>query len=84
MVAALDRKYSALVEVSGFSVTKSSLDSWNMLCSMVTEEQPHAMLIPMAFFFVGFGLYRPGRVSDRPWSPLSPRRVSFCLHRVLV
>lgn len=44
--------------------------------SMVTEEQPHAMLIPMEFFFMGFGLYRPGRVSDSPRSPLSPSCIS--------
>jgi len=63
MVTALDRKYSALVEVQACG-------------SMVTEEQPHAMLIPMEFFFMGFGLYRPGRVSDSPRSPLSPSCIS--------
>ncbi|KAF3494262.1 hypothetical protein DY000_02057359 [Brassica cretica] len=63
MVAALDRKNSALVEVQACG-------------SMVTEEQPHAMLIPMEFFFMGFGLYRPGRVSDSPTSPLSPSCIS--------
>lgn len=63
MVAALDRKYSALVEVQACG-------------SMVTEEQPHAMLIPMEFFLMGFGLHRPGRVSDSPTSPLSPSCIS--------
>lgn len=42
----------------------------------MTEEQPHAMLIPMEFFLMGFGLHRPGRVSDSPTSPLSPSCIS--------
>ncbi|PHU14126.1 hypothetical protein BC332_15331 [Capsicum chinense] len=27
--------------------------------SMVTEEQPHAILISMEYFLMGYGLYRP-------------------------
>ncbi|KAI7727190.1 hypothetical protein M8C21_027003, partial [Ambrosia artemisiifolia] len=38
--------------------------------SMVTVEQPHAMLIPLEYFFKGFGLYRPCQFSDSPKSPL--------------
>lgn len=44
--------------------------------SMVTEEQPHAMLIPMEYFFMGYGLYRPCQFSDSPRSPLSPSCIS--------
>lgn len=44
--------------------------------SMVTEEQPHAMLIPMEFFFMGYGLYKPYHVSDSPRGPLSPSYIS--------
>lgn len=40
--------------------------------SMVTEEQPHAMLIPMEYFLMGYGLYRPNQFSGSPRSPLSP------------
>ncbi|PPR97626.1 hypothetical protein GOBAR_AA23058 [Gossypium barbadense] len=44
--------------------------------SMVTEEQPHAMLIPMEYFFMRYGLYRPCPLSDSPRSPLSPSCIS--------
>ncbi|KAK6151930.1 hypothetical protein DH2020_014565 [Rehmannia glutinosa] len=40
MAANLDRRYSALVEVQAYG-------------SMVTEEQPHAMLVPMEYFSWG-------------------------------
>ncbi|KAJ0799695.1 putative alpha/Beta hydrolase [Helianthus annuus] len=38
--------------------------------SMVTEEQPHAMLIPLELFLKGFGFYRPCQFNDSPRSPL--------------
>ncbi|KAK8472804.1 hypothetical protein PHAVU_002G304800 [Phaseolus vulgaris] len=63
MTSKLDRRYSALVEVQACG-------------SMVTEEQPHAMLIPMEYFFMGYGLYRPTNFSDSPRSPLSPSCIS--------
>ncbi|KAJ8766921.1 hypothetical protein K2173_011739 [Erythroxylum novogranatense] len=63
MISKLDRRYSALVEVQSCG-------------SMVTEEQPHAMLIPMEYFFMGYGLYRPCQLSDSPRSPLSPSCIS--------
>ncbi|KAH1235844.1 hypothetical protein AAZX31_08G029600 [Glycine max] len=63
MTSKLDRRYSALVEVQACG-------------SMVTEEQPHAMLIPMEYFFMGYGLYRPTQFSDSPRSPLSPSCIS--------
>ncbi|KAJ9688200.1 hypothetical protein PVL29_014094 [Vitis rotundifolia] len=63
MTSKLDRRYSALVEVQSCG-------------SMVTEEQPHAMLIPMEYFFMGYGLYRPYRFSESPRSPLSPSCIS--------
>ncbi|KAG8367264.1 hypothetical protein BUALT_Bualt16G0054400 [Buddleja alternifolia] len=59
MAAKLDRRYSALVEVQACG-------------SMVTEEQPHAMLIPMEYFLMGYGLYRPSQFNGSPRSPLSP------------
>ncbi|WOH11254.1 hypothetical protein DCAR_0830734 [Daucus carota subsp. sativus] len=59
MIAKLDRRYSALVEVQACG-------------SMVTEEQPHAMLIPMEYFLMGYGMYRPSQLSGSPRSPLSP------------
>lgn len=40
--------------------------------SMVTEEQPHAMLIPMEYFLMGYGMYRPSQFTGSPRSPLSP------------
>lgn len=44
--------------------------------SVVTEEQPHAMLIPMEYFFIGYGLYRPSQFTGSPRSPLSPSCIS--------
>ncbi|KAK3441811.1 hypothetical protein EUGRSUZ_B01699 [Eucalyptus grandis] len=44
MSAKMDRKVCALVEACG---------------SLVTEEHPYAMLIPIEFFLMGFGYYRP-------------------------
>lgn len=62
MTSKIDRRYSALVEVQACG-------------SMVTEEQPHAMLIPMEYFLMGYGLYRPA-LSVSPRSPLSPCCIS--------
>ncbi|KAI4963831.1 hypothetical protein ZWY2020_010414 [Hordeum vulgare] len=60
MTAKLDRRYCALVEVQAWS--------------LVTEEQPHAMLIPMEYFFMGTASQaKPARV--QPAQPLSP----FCI-----
>ncbi|KAK9273304.1 hypothetical protein L1049_018111 [Liquidambar formosana] len=63
MTSKLDRRYSALVEVQACG-------------SIVTEEQPHAMLIPMEYFLMGYGLYRPSQLSVSPRSPLSPSFIS--------
>ncbi|KAI3852520.1 hypothetical protein MKX03_009785, partial [Papaver bracteatum] len=63
MAVNLDRRYSALVEVQACG-------------SMVTEEHPHAMLIPLEYFFMGYGLYRPVQLSGSPRSPLSPSCIS--------
>nr|XP_048335125.1 protein NDL1 isoform X2 [Ziziphus jujuba var. spinosa] len=63
MTSKLDERYCALVEVHACG-------------SMVTEEQPHAMLIPMEYFFMNYGLYRPCQFSDSPRSPLSPSCIS--------
>ncbi|GLT25551.1 hypothetical protein SLA2020_006730 [Shorea laevis] len=62
MTSKLDRRYSALVEVQACG-------------SMVTEEQPHAMLIPIEYFLMGYGLCRP-TLSVSPRSPLSPSCIS--------
>ncbi|KAK4391775.1 protein NDL1 [Sesamum angolense] len=59
MAAKMERRYSALVEVQACG-------------SMVTEEQPHAMLVPLEYFFMGYGLYRPRQFNGSPRSPLSP------------
>ncbi|XP_050217978.1 protein NDL2 [Mercurialis annua] len=63
MTSKLDRRYSALVEVQACG-------------SMVTEEQPHAMLIPLEYFLMGYGMYRPPKLSVSPRSPLSPLCIS--------
>lgn len=44
--------------------------------SMVTEEQPEAMLIPLEYFLMGFGFYRPSQCNVSPRSPLSPTSIS--------
>ena len=46
--------------------------------SLVTEEQPYAMLMPMEYFLMGYGLYRPrpNELSGSPRSPLSPCCIS--------
>ncbi|KAG6530380.1 hypothetical protein ZIOFF_012610 [Zingiber officinale] len=63
MMSKLDSRFSALVEVQACG-------------SMVTEEQPHAMMIPLEYFFMGYGLYRHNQFSDSPRSPLSPCCIS--------
>ncbi|CAK9138173.1 unnamed protein product [Ilex paraguariensis] len=63
MTSKLDGRYSALVEVQACG-------------SMVTEEQPDAMLIPMEYFFMRYGFYRPSQFSVSPRSPLSPTCIS--------
>ncbi|GJN32160.1 hypothetical protein PR202_gb20641 [Eleusine coracana subsp. coracana] len=62
MTTKLDQRYCALVEVQACG-------------SLVTEEQPHAMLIPMEYFLMGYGLYRPSQHESSPRSTLSP----FCI-----
>ncbi|KAI3823747.1 hypothetical protein L1987_05188 [Smallanthus sonchifolius] len=63
MTSKLDRRFSALVEVLGCG-------------SIVTEEQPDAMLIPLEYFLMGYGLYRPSETNVSPRSPLSPTSIS--------
>ncbi|XP_076916117.1 protein NDL2-like [Bidens hawaiensis] len=63
MTSKLDRRFSALVEVQGCG-------------SVVTEEQPDAMLVPLEYFLMGFGLYRPSETNVSPRSPLSPTSIS--------
>ncbi|KAJ1691110.1 N-MYC downregulated-like 3 [Rhynchospora pubera] len=63
MTSKIDRRYCALVEVQACG-------------SLVTEEQPHAMLIPMEYFLMGYGLYRPSQLNLSPRSPLSPTCIS--------
>ncbi|RRT49046.1 hypothetical protein B296_00016432 [Ensete ventricosum] len=63
MSAKLDQRYSALVEVQACG-------------SVVTEEQPHAMMIPLEYFLMGYGMYRPSQLSYSPRSPLSPLCIS--------
>ncbi|GMH11838.1 hypothetical protein Nepgr_013679 [Nepenthes gracilis] len=63
MTSELDRRCTALVEVQACG-------------SMVTEEQPDAMLIPLEYFLMGFGFYRQSKSSVSPRSPLSPSFIS--------
>lgn len=69
MMSKLDCRYSAFVEVQSCG-------------SMVTEEQPLAMLIPIEYFMMGYGLYRhqsqgkAPQASGSPRSPLSPWCIS--------
>ncbi|KAG6498761.1 hypothetical protein ZIOFF_038483 [Zingiber officinale] len=63
MASKLDKRFCALVEVQACG-------------SVVTEEQPHAMLIPMEYFLMGYGLCRPSQLSYSPRSPLSPLCIS--------
>ncbi|RLN28701.1 pollen-specific protein SF21 isoform X1 [Panicum miliaceum] len=63
MTTKLDRRYCALVEVQDCG-------------SLVTEEQPYAMLMPTEYFLMGYGLYRPYQLSGSPRSPLSPCCIS--------
>lgn len=63
MAMKLDRRFSALVEVQSCG-------------SLVTEEQPHAMLVPLEYFLMGFGIYRQPQMSVSPRSPLNPCCIS--------
>ncbi|XP_047326961.1 protein NDL2-like [Impatiens glandulifera] len=63
MTSKLNRRLSALVEVQACG-------------SIVTEEQPHAMLIPLEYFLMGYGFYRPSQLNVSPRSPLSPSSIS--------
>ncbi|XP_065011028.1 protein NDL1-like isoform X3 [Musa acuminata AAA Group] len=63
MMSKLDSRHSALVEVQACG-------------SLVTEEQPHAMLIPLEYFFMGYGFYRLNQFTDSPRGPLSPSCIS--------
>lgn len=63
MMTKLDRRSSALVEVQGCG-------------SIVTEEHPDAMLIPLEYFLMRYGCYRPPQYSVSPRSPLSPTSIS--------
>ncbi|EPS74062.1 hypothetical protein M569_00698 [Genlisea aurea] len=62
MTSKLDRRFSALVEVQGCG-------------SLVTEEQPDAMVIPLEYFLMGYGFNKQWHVSVSPRSPLSPTTV---------
>ncbi|CAA2959687.1 protein NDL2-like isoform X1 [Olea europaea var. sylvestris] len=63
MTSKLDRRFSALVEVQSCG-------------SVVTEEQPDAMLIPLEYFLMGYGFYKPSQYSVSPRSPSSPTSIS--------
>ncbi|KVH95079.1 Ndr [Cynara cardunculus var. scolymus] len=63
MTSKLDRRFSALIEVGRCG-------------SLVTEEQPEAMLMGLEYFLMGYGVYRAWEVNISPRSPLSP--TSMC------
>jgi hypothetical protein len=58
---AMNRRYNALIEVEGGG-------------SLVTEERPQAMLVPIELFLTGYAFYQRPVVSltSSPKSPLSP------------
>lgn len=58
---AMNRRYNALIEVKGAG-------------SLVTEERPQSMLVPIELFLTGYAFYqRPlASLSSSPKSPLSP------------
>ncbi|CAM6083017.1 unnamed protein product [Calypogeia fissa] len=61
----MDRRYNALIEVQACG-------------SLVTEEQPHSMLVPIEYFLMGYGFFRPPQLitHSTPTSPLSPPCIS--------
>ncbi|KAM0932547.1 putative alpha/Beta hydrolase [Dioscorea sansibarensis] len=63
MSSRLNPRYCAFVEVKACG-------------SLVTEEQPHAMLIPMEYFFTWYGFFRPYQFIGSPRTPLSPLCIS--------
>ncbi|XP_011096745.1 pollen-specific protein SF21 [Sesamum indicum] len=63
MTLNLDQRLTALVEVRACG-------------SMVTEEQPDTMLIPLEYFLIGYGFHKPSQFSMSPRSPLSPTSFS--------
>ncbi|XP_071701837.1 protein NDL2-like [Rutidosis leptorrhynchoides] len=67
MASRLDRRFSALIEVGTCG-------------SLVTEEQPDAMLMPLEYFLMGYGVYKPSQSNISPRSPLSPTRISTELY----
>nr|XP_043606407.1 protein NDL2-like [Erigeron canadensis] len=68
MTSKLDRRFSALIEVGRCG-------------SVVTEEQPDSMLMPLECFMMGYGVYRPSQLNTSPRSPLSPTSISPELYK---
>lgn len=66
MTKEMDRRFSALVEVQACG-------------SLVTEEQPHSMLIPLEYFLMGLGFYRPLQYSHYGYSPLKTPLCPPCI-----
>nr|DAD19521.1 TPA_asm: hypothetical protein HUJ06_020984 [Nelumbo nucifera] len=67
MSSKMDRRSSSLVEVQACG-------------SLVTEEHPYAMLIPIEFFLMGFGYYRqPPPSSSRGSNPARPPSSHSCI-----
>ncbi|KMZ71914.1 Pollen-specific protein SF21 [Zostera marina] len=62
MSSNLDKRYCAAVEVQACG-------------SVVTEEHPDAMAVPLEYFLMGYGLRKPQKLSS-PRSPLSPSCIS--------
>lgn len=62
MIAKLDKRCSALVEVSSCG-------------SIVTEEQPQALLTSLEYFLTNYSMYPPSPYSGSPRSPLSPPHI---------
>ncbi|PWA80396.1 protein arginine N-methyltransferase 1 [Artemisia annua] len=69
----LDESYHMTAKLGGKRCTLVEVHACG---SMVTEEQPHTMVIPLEYFLKRFGLYRPCQFNDSPRSPVSPGGVN--------
>ncbi|KAI3728124.1 hypothetical protein L6452_16754 [Arctium lappa] len=68
MTSKLDRRFSALIEVGRCG-------------SLVTEEQPEAMLMGLEYFLMAYGVYKAAELNISPRSPLSPTSISPELYK---
>ncbi|KAG5106396.1 hypothetical protein JHK82_043366 [Glycine max] len=75
----LQRYFSKLLdERKGINVFRflQAINDSGLRINGLQRNNPHAMLVPMEYFLMGYGLYRPCHFSDSPRSPLSPSCIS--------